>query len=274
MNARAEHAPAAPAAPLLAVADLHYAYHPGRQVLAGVGLAVAAGEVVALLGANGSGKSTLLKLMLGLLPSQRGAVLLDGRPLAAWSRREVARRLAYVPQSQAMPFPYRVRDLVALGRIARRGLFERLNRDDHGVVDAAMARLGIVDLAERPYTELSGGQRQLCLIARALAQEAPVIVMDEPATGLDYGNQWRLLALVRELAAEGRTFLQTTHHPEHALGGASRVVMLHGGRVIEDGTPDQVVTPDHVRRLYDLGVTRHRLDSGAVVLVPEGNRHA
>ncbi|TCJ11651.1 ABC transporter ATP-binding protein [Parasulfuritortus cantonensis] len=259
---------------LLAAEDLHYAYHADRPVLAGVSLAVRAGEVVALLGANGGGKSTLLKLLLGLLEPSRGTVRLDGRPLRAWSRRDVARRVAYIPQTQAMPFPYKVRDLVALGRIARRGLFDRLNRTDHAVVDAALARLAIADLAERPYTELSGGQRQLCLIARALAQEAPVIVMDEPATGLDYGNQWRLLALVRELAAEGRAFVQTTHHPEHALGGASRVVMLYGGRVVEDGAPLDVVTPEHVRRLYGLGVTRHRLADGNVVLVPQGASHA
>lgn len=254
---------------LLYADDLHYAYGTGRPVLAGVGLAVRAGEVVAVLGANGGGKSTLLKLLLGLLEPARGSVHLGGRPLKDWSRRDIARRLAYIPQTQAMPFPYRVRDLVALGRIARRGLLDRLHRDDHRAVDAALRRLAIADLAERPYTELSGGQRQLCLIARALAQEAPVIVMDEPATGLDYGNQWRLLALVRELAAEGRAFVQTTHHPEHALGGASRVVMLHGGRVLEDGPPREVITPERVRRVYGLGVTRHRLDGGAMVLVPE-----
>lgn len=259
---------------LLAADDLYFAYAT-RPVLAGVGLAVRAGEVVALLGANGSGKSTLLRLLLGLLRPNRGRVVLDGQPLERWSRREVARRIAYVPQSQAMSFPYRVRDLVALGRIARRGLLDRLTGADHDAVDAAMDRLAIGHLAERLYTELSGGQRQLCLIARALAQEAPLIVMDEPATGLDYGNQWRLLALINDLAGEGRAFVQSSHHPEHVLGGATRAVLLHEGRVVDDGAPHEVVTPEHIRRLYDLEVARHRLPDGPVVLVPgrEAGRH-
>jgi iron complex transport system ATP-binding protein len=168
-----------------------------------------------------------------------------------------------------MPFPYRVRDLVALGRISQRGLFDNLTRRDRAAVDAAMARLGIANLAERPYTELSGGQRQLCLIARSLAQEASVIVMDEPATGLDYGNQWRLLALIKELAAEGRTFIQSTHHPEHVLGGASRALLLHDGVVVVDGVPRDVVTPDTIQRLYGLRVSRHALPDGSLALTPE-----
>jgi len=254
---------------LLAADQLHFAYGAGRPVLSGASLAVRAGEVVALLGANGSGKSTLLKLLLGLIKPLMGGVILAGQPLASWSRREVARRIAYVPQNQAMPFPYRVRDLVALGRISQRGLFDNLIRRDRKAVDAAMTRLGIADLADRPYTELSGGQRQLCLIARALAQESSVIVMDEPATGLDYGNQWRLLALIKDLAAEGRAFIQSTHHPDHVLGGASRAVLLHDGTVVADGIPSAVITPEFIQRLYGLRVARHALPDGSLALAPD-----
>lgn len=254
---------------LLAADDLHFAYGGGRPVLAGVGLTVRLGEVVALLGANGSGKSTLLKLLLGLLQPQAGAIQLAGRALRGWSRREIARRVAYVPQSQVMPFPYRVGDLVALGRIPRNGLFDRLTRRDHDAVAAALHRLGIADLADRVYTELSGGQRQLCLISRALAQEAPVIVMDEPDGGLDYGNQWRLLALIGELAAEGRAFVLSSHHPEHVLHAAHRAVLLHDGVVVGDGAPAEVVTPENIQRLYGLAVLRHRLPNGRLALAPE-----
>lgn len=253
---------------LLAAEDLHFAYGT-RAVLGGVSLNVRTGEVVALLGANGSGKSTLLKLLLGLLQPLRGDVRLDDRALRGCSRREIARRVAYVPQSQAMPFPYRVRDLVALGRIPHQGLFDRLQRRDRDVVTESLQRLGIQHLAARPYTELSGGQRQLCLIARALAQEAPTIVMDEPVSGLDYGNQWRLLGLIRELAAEGRACVLTSHHPEHVLAAASRAVLLHEGRVIGDGAPCDVVTPQHIERLYQLRVARHALPDGTLALTPE-----
>jgi len=254
---------------LIAAHDLHFAYNVYTAVLNGVGLSVRMGEVVALLGANGSGKSTLLKLLLGLLEPSTGSVYLDGRRLSAWSRREIARRIAYVPQSQAMPFPYTVRDLVALGRIPHVGLVGRLSARDHDAVDKAMVRLSIEGLAGCRFTQLSGGQRQLGLIARALAQEVPLVVMDEPDGGLDYGNQWRLLGLVEALAAEGRAFVLSSHHPDHVLGSASRAVLLHQGRVVADGVPAEVVTPENMLQLYGLRVGSHALPDGRVVLAPD-----
>ncbi len=257
-------------APLLSARGLRYAYPSGRgqPVLAGVDLDIRAGEVLALLGANGCGKSTLLKLLLGLLTPLAGEVRLGGQLLSRWRRRDIARQVAYVPQIQAVPFPYRVRDLVALGRIPQRGLYGGLRATDHRAVAEALARLGIESLADRIYTELSGGQRQLCLIARALAQEASLIIMDEPVTGLDYGNQWRLLALVQALAAEGRAFIKSTHYPDHALGAASRALLLHQGQVVAEGPPAAVVTPANIERLYGLTVSLHPTPSGALALTP------
>jgi iron complex transport system ATP-binding protein len=252
---------------LVTAEALHFSYR-GPPVVAGVSLEVRSGEVVALLGANGCGKSTLLRLLLGLLSPSKGEVRLAGTALHNWSRPEIARHVAYVPQSHSTPFPYLVRDVVALGCIARRGLFGRLDRSDEELVDASMERLGICHLADRRTTELSGGERQLCLIARALAQQAPLIIMDEPFAGLDYGNQWRLLALTRALAGEGRAIVQTSHHPEHVLAVASRAVLLHEGRVVDDGPPKDVITPARVRRLYSLDVERHEVPGGALVLVP------
>ncbi len=262
------------ATPLLEARDLHYAYpgsiggSRGAPVLRGVSLSLHAGQVVALLGANGSGKSTLLRLMLGLLVPNGGTVCLDGRRLTHFSRRAAARRIAYVPQSHTVPFPYQVRDLVTLGRIPRTGLFRNLSLIDRAAVDAALQRLGIGHLANRPFTELSGGERQLCLIARALVQEAQIILMDEPVTGLDFGNQWRLLDLIRELAAEGRILVTSTHYPDHALNAADRVVLLHGGRLLADGLPETVVTPATIRTLYGIEVSIHRLPGGRLALVP------
>ncbi len=261
--------------PLLEALDVHFAYgraggRPGgHAVLQGIDLQVMPGEVIALLGANGGGKSTLLRLLLGLLQPARGEVWLGGRRYRRWSRPEIARRVAYVPQSQLVPFPYRVRDLVALGCIARRGLYRRLNHDDDNTVSAALERLQIESLAERNFAELSGGQQQLCLIARALAQRAPLIVLDEPITGLDYGNQWRLLGLIGELSREGYTFIKSTHYPEHALSIASRVLLLQQGRILAQGTPQQVITPDTLRRLYGLEVALHPLADGRTALLPD-----
>ncbi|AUB81777.1 ABC transporter ATP-binding protein [Candidatus Thiodictyon syntrophicum] len=257
-------------AAVLEARDLHFGYPgAGAAVLAGVSLALRPGEVVALLGANGSGKSTLLRLLLGLLRPGRGTLCLEGRPWAAWRRRERARRVAYVPQIHQVPFPYLVRDLVALGRIPQRGLLRTLGADDRDAVARALERLHITHLAERPYHELSGGERQLCLIARALVQEAQVIVMDEPVTGLDYGHQWRLLALIRELAAAGRAVIMSTHYPDHALNAANRVLLLHAGRLAADGPPEAVVTPANLLLLTGLAVSAHRIPGGPLALVPE-----
>ncbi|WP_085316518.1 ABC transporter ATP-binding protein [Derxia lacustris] len=257
--------PVAAEAPLAELRDLRFGYG-ARPVLDGVNLTLARGEVLALLGANGSGKSTLLRLLLGARKPDAGAVLLHGRPLRDWSRGEVARRLAYVPQSHVPPFPYTVADIVALGRLPWRGRFGAAGAGDRRIVAEAIERLGIGPLAARRYTEISGGERQLALIARAVAQQASAIVMDEPATALDYGHQWRMLDLVRALARDGYSFVMSTHTPEHALHAATRVALLAGGRIVADGAPRDVVTPAGIERLYGIRV--------AAVAAPDGRRAA
>jgi iron complex transport system ATP-binding protein len=231
------------------------------RILDGASLALGSGDVVALLGVNGAGKSTLLRILLGLLRPQQGSVLLNGRPLDAYRRREVAALLAYVPQSHVATFPFTVRQVVGMGRLPHAGLDLRLGRDDEAAIAAPMERLRIDHLAARSYTELSGGERQRVLLARALAQQAPILVMDEPFGGLDFGQQTRLLALFEELAAEGHAILHTTHLPEHALRGASRAVLLQRGRVIADGTPDQVITAATMNAFYDVDMAQ--IDVGA-----------
>ncbi|WP_213881130.1 ABC transporter ATP-binding protein [Pseudomonas sp. dw_358] len=221
-----------------------------RTVLNRVSMQVAKGDCIALLGANGAGKSTLLRLLLGLLKTDDGEVLLDGQPLTGLSRRHIARRLAYVPQSHVPSFPYRVREVVSQGRLPSTGLGRGPNAADHLAVDQALAQLGIEHLAPRLYTELSGGERQLTLIARALVQEAQVIVLDEPVAGLDYGHQQRLLEHLQRLAAQGLSILCSSHHPEHALAWANRVWVLEHGQLIADGTPFEVIDAPLIERLY------------------------
>jgi iron complex transport system ATP-binding protein len=240
---------------------LRFSYR-GREVLAGVDLAVRPGEVVALLGANGAGKSTLLKLLLGLLKPMAGTVSLGGKPLAAWSRKALARELAYVPQVHVTPFPYTVLQVAGLGRLAHRGLLGQWGASDRELVFATLDKLGIAHLANRAYTEISGGERQLTLIARALVQGARLLVMDEPVSGLDYGHQMRLLARLQVLAEEGYGILKTTHYPEHALGSAHRVVVLQEGAVLAKGLAAEIVTPAMMHRLYGLEVEMVRTTSG------------
>lgn len=238
---------------VLEARDIVYAY--GRTpVLRQASLRVEPGELVALLGVNGAGKSTLLRLLLGFERPQGGSVTLSGRTLSSYGRRELAGRIAYVPQAHSAPFPYSVKDVVLLGRIAKRGYLRQPDDADRLVCDKAIAQLGIERLAARPYTTLSGGERQLTLIARALAQEARVLIFDEPSSALDYGNQLRLLARLRALADEGYAVLFTTHHPEHVFRAADRVALLIDGRIEADGAPAGVLSPAMFKRLYGVEI--------------------
>ena len=235
-----------------------------RAVLEGVDLSLSAGETTALLGANGAGKSTLLRLLLGLERPSSGEVLLQGRPLRGLSRAEIARGAAYVPQAHHAPFPYTALDVVLMGRIARGGWLGREGAADRRAARGALDRVGALPLEARPYTELSGGERQLVLLARALAQEARILVLDEPASSLDYGNQVRLLSILRSLSDQGFSVLFTTHHPEQALVCADRAAILAGGTISVHGTPSEAITSGSLRELY--GVRAQSLD------LPDGRR--
>jgi iron complex transport system ATP-binding protein len=243
--------------------------YPGKPVGRDVSLALGAGEVLCLLGPNGSGKTTLFKTLLGLLPAQAGEVLIDARPLRRLARVEVATRIAYVPQTHTAHFPYTVRDMVTMGRTAHLGPFARPGARDHAAALEALETLGIADLADADYTRVSGGQRQLALIARALAQAAPLIVMDEPTASLDFGNQALVLREIRALAAQGYGIVLSTHDPDHAFACASAVALLHGGRLVATGAPSDVLSPARLEAVYGLPVAVERLPGGHTVCVPD-----
>lgn len=238
--------------------DLHFSYR-GRAILEGASLAVRGGELVALLGPNGAGKSTLLRLLLGFLIPSRGQVLVGGEPTASLSKRELARRIAYVPQVHVTPFPYTVREVVLLGRLPSNGLFRSPSRADDAVVAEVLQRLSIDHLSERIYTEISGGERQLTLIARALAQGARVLVMDEPMASLDFGYQIRLGAHLRALAAAGYAVILSTHDPRFARLSATRVALLSGAKIIADGPPAETLTAAAIASLYNIDMSSEAL---------------
>lgn len=235
--------------------------YDGAPVGEGVDLDLAGGEIVCLLGPNGGGKTTLFRTLLGVLPPLAGEVRVAGRPLASWSRRERARLLGWVPQAHAGLFAFTVEDVVLMGRTARRGRFAAPSRRDHDVARSALERLGIGKLAARVYTQISGGERQLTLVARALAQEAGVLILDEPTASLDFGNQLRVLAEVRRLRDDGIGILMSTHQPEHALEAADRIALLEAGRIVAQGPPRETATPERLARLYaaDLAAVAARL---------------
>jgi iron complex transport system ATP-binding protein len=188
-------------------------------------------------------------------------VRVAGQPLARWSRRERARLLGWVPQAHAGLFAFTVEDVVLMGRTARRGRFAAPSQRDRAASLSALERLGIGRLAGRVYTQISGGERQLTLIARALAQEAGVLILDEPTASLDFGNQLRVLSEVRRLRDAGIGILMSTHQPEHALEIADRIALLEAGRIVAQGPPRETATPERLARLYaaDLAAVAARL---------------
>jgi iron complex transport system ATP-binding protein len=254
--------------PLIPVDGISFSY-TSKSVLNDIRLSITEGEVVTLLGPNGSGKSTLIKIMLGLLRPARGNIFLNGDDIRAMDSKALAREIAYVPQTHVSSFPYTVMDVVLMGRIPHKTFFFTYSRADKTIAGNALERLSIAHLAHRAYTELSGGERQLTLIARALAQGAKTFIMDEPASGLDYGNQLRLLDQIIKLSREGYTFIKSTHSPEHALWIADRAIMIKNGAVVADGKCDDVITTENLFHLYNVRVNILDFNGSFRACVPE-----
>ena len=243
--------------------------YPDRTVGSGLDVALSTGEVLALLGPNGGGKTTLLKTLLGLLKPKAGEVRLGDKPLDNYSIRERARVVAYVPQVHISTFAFTVETVVLMGRTAHGSLFSRPSGQDRAVAQAALARFGIAALASRPYTMISGGERQLVLLARALAQEPQFIVLDEPTASLDFGNQGKVMREIRALAKSGHGVLFTTHDPNHALRAADRAYLLREGTRIADGPVATVFNREQLEALYRATVERLTdRASGAVAFLP------
>jgi iron complex transport system ATP-binding protein len=243
----------------LAVRDLAFGFG-ARRVGSNVTFSLDKGETLAVLGGNGVGKTTLLRTLLGLLPAQSGEIRLSGDLIAALAPQDRARRLAYVPQQQMPTFGFIAEEAVLMGRVAHVSTFARPSASDRRVARDALQRLRIESLAERPVTELSGGERQLVWIARALAQQAPVLILDEPTASLDFGNRARVLAELDRLRADGLTIVFSTHEPDQALAHADRALLLADGRPLALDTVERALTTENVERLYRVRV--RTIDAG------------
>ena len=241
---------------MLQASDVSFAYGRGgaaMRVLDAVSMNVSRGAIVGLLGPNGSGKTTLLRVIAGVLTAQSGRVLIDGQPLESLTRRDVARRLAVVPQETRATFDFTVMDMVLMGRYPHLGPFELEGLRDQEIARDALTATGTAHLADRSFATLSGGEKQRVVIASALAQASDMLLLDEPTTALDLRYQFEITALLRALNLDrGTTMIVSTHDLNLAAALCNEVVLLRQGRVIAHGPTDQTLTAANIRRLYDV----------------------
>ncbi|ATG54692.1 ABC transporter [Brachybacterium ginsengisoli] len=236
----------------LTVQNLSFAYG-SRTILEDISFEVAPGAFCALLGPNGSGKSTLVKAIAGVHRAKAGVVTVEGRRTSALGRRELAKVVGYVPQAGDAPFDLSVREAVMLGRTPHFGISPR--PEDRAAVEDAIVRMGLTDIAEQSLSELSGGQAQRALIARALAQDTRVLLLDEPTSALDLRYQIETLQLVRQITREeGISALIAIHDLNHAARYCDQVVVLHGGHLVADGTPEEALQEPTLRSVYEVDV--------------------
>ncbi len=251
----------------LRVQDLHFSYGP-RPILEGISFEIERGTLNGLFGPNGSGKTTLFRCFLGLLRIEAGEIALCDHDISRLTVREKARLIGYVPQEHRPPFPYKVKEIVLMGRTPHmNGNFYYLGRNHGAAVAGALETLGILHLADERYDQLSGGQRQLVLIARAMAQQTPILILDEPTSALDFSNQIRIWQILRRLAGQGTTVIACSHDPNHLLWFADRVLALNRGRIVADGPPATVLGEPVLDSFYREACALKELD-GTLVVVP------
>ncbi len=229
-------------------------YHIGTPVLKDISFKVRSGEVLCVLGPNGTGKTTLFKSILRLIKLQSGVLEIDGEDTSKWNRQSLAQKVAYIPQAHNPPFPFTVLDVILMGRTAHLGALSSPAQKDVAIADQVIEDLNITYLRNKVYTEISGGEKQLVLIARALAQQPQMMVMDEPTAALDFGNQLLVLNQVEKLAQKGLAIIMASHFPDHAFLYSSQVILLKDRGIYAQGTPEEVVTEENLGHLYKVGV--------------------
>lgn len=250
-----------PPQPILRLERIVFGYTKAEPVLRDVSLSLTTGALTAILGPNGGGKTTLLHLLLGWLQPQAGALHLNDRPLSAFSHRERSRLIGLVPQSEHIPFEFTLLDYVLLGRAPHLGPLELPGAPDLAAARQAIQRVGLNELISRPLTHMSGGERQLATIARALTQQPAVLLLDEPTSHLDLANRRRVRDVLRQLVSDGITVICTTHDPALAAGMADAIVLMRAGEVVAAGPTETTLTSEKLSATYGLPVRARRVDN-------------
>lgn len=236
---------------LLTIENVFGGYGNG-DVLKGISCNADYGDVLCLLGPNGCGKTTLFRMMLGTLPVTDGKIVIDGKNIHDFTTKALANMIAYIPQYHSPVFAYTVLDVVIMGRASHFSAFETPKEPDREAAFSALEKVNALHLANKKYTSLSGGQRQLVLIARAICQSAKIFIMDEPAANLDYANHQLLMNVISGLARQGYCIIMSTHSPEHPFSVGTKVLLMKTGKVVRFGTPKEVITSETLQSVYDI----------------------
>lgn len=240
---------------ILEVENLSYRYQKAvSPILRDVSFQLDSGEIMTILGCNGAGKSTLLNCLGNVFTPTSGRILLGGEDLRAMNLRKAARMIGYVPQNHTAVYSYTVRDFIVMGRAPHLGILQSPGEKDYEIADQVIKELGIVRLADKAYTEISGGERQQALIGRAIVQQPKIILFDEPTNHLDYGNQLRMLRMVRKLAKKGYAVLMTTHMPEHAMLLGGKTAILDRKGMLHVGNAEEVINEKAMDEIYQIKV--------------------
>ena len=252
---------------LFEVKNISFSYDD-EEIFSDISFSIERGDVLCILGPNGTGKTTLIKCLNGLNETSSGEILINGENIKKLSFREISTHIGYIPQSHVPSFPFKVLDVVVMGRAPYLNLTDSPKKEDIEIAKNALKTLGIEYLQDKEYTNLSGGERQLVFLARVLCQQPDILILDEPTSHLDFGNQIKLLEIIDNLAKSGLSIIMSSHFPDHAFLSSNKVAIMKDRKFIDFGTPEDVVTEKNLRNAYSIDVKLIELDNKRKVCVP------
>jgi len=242
--------------------------YDGEEIFSDISFSIGKGDVLCILGPNGTGKTTLIKCLNGLHDIKSGEILINGQNMKKLSFKQISKHIGYIPQSHVPSFPFKVFDVVLMGRAPYLNLTDSPKKEDIEIATDALNTLGIEDLKDKEYTNLSGGERQLVFLARVLCQKPDILILDEPTSHLDFGNQIKLLEIIDSLSKTGLSIIMSSHFPDHAFLSSTKVAIMKDKKFIDFGSPDDVVTEDNLKKAYSIDVKLIELDNKRKVCVP------
>ncbi len=253
---------------ILEIKDATFAYENTGNIFQDINLNVNKGDVVCILGPNGCGKTTLIKCLNRIYELDEGTVYINGKDIKHTEQREIARNIGYIPQGHVPTFAFTVFDVVLMGRTPHLNFFESLGEKDYKIAEKALEKFGLSHMRDKPYTTLSGGEQQLVFFARVIAQEPHILILDEPTSHLDFGNQLKTLDIISKLASEGLSVVMTSHFPDHAFISSNKVAIMKDRNFMAIGPPDQVITQENMEKTYGIHVEIVDMGNKRKICVP------